>query len=184
MGKTYDGIVPKLHELIEKQKMFFVATAPLSPDGHVNVSPKGLDGTFAILDERTIAYLDLTGSGVETIAHLRENRRICLMFCTFEGAPKIVRIHGVGDVVEPGHEEFSELSAHFAQYPGVRSIIRVRATRISDSCGYGVPLYDYKAERDQLQRWAKSKGEDGVARYQRDKNAESLDGLPSGLRDH
>ena len=184
MAKTYEAIVPKLQDFIENQKMFFVATAPLTPDGHVNLSPKGLRGTLAILDDRTIAYLDLTGSGVETIAHLRENGRICVMFCAFEGPPRIVRIHGTGDVIEPGDDEFQSLSARFDDYPGVRSIIRIRATRISDSCGYGVPLYEHSGERDQLQRWAKSKGEDGVAQYQRDKNAVSLDGLPSRLRNH
>ena len=181
MAKTYDAIDGKLRAFIEQQKMFFVATAPLTPDGHVNLSPKGLAGTFAILDEQTIAYLDLTGSGVETIAHLRENGRVCAMFCAFEGPPRIVRVHGTGDVVEPHDQEFESLNAHFDDYPGVRSIIRIRASRISDSCGYGVPLYDHKGERDQLQRWADRKGEDGIARYQRDNNTESLDGLPSLL---
>ncbi len=184
MAKTYDAIDGKLRAFIDQQKMFFVATAPLTPDGHINLSPKGLAGTFAILDERTIAYLDLTGSGVETIAHLRENNRVCAMFCAFEGPPRIVRVHGTGDVVEPHDQEFEGLSAHFDDYPGVRSIIRIRASRISDSCGYGVPLYDYKGERDQLQRWADRKGEDGVEQYRRDNNAESLDGLPSLLGDH
>lgn len=181
MAKTYDAIDGKLRAFIDQQKMFFVATAPLTPDGHVNLSPKGLAGTFAILDERTIAYLDLTGSGVETIAHLRENNRVCVMFCAFEGPPRIVRVHGTGDVVEPQDQEFESLSAHFDDYPGVRSIIRIRASRISDSCGYGVPLYDHKGERDQLQRWADRKGDDGIAQYKRDNNTESLDGLPSLL---
>lgn len=184
MAKTFEGIDPKLRAFIDRQKMFFVATAPLTPDGHVNLSPKGLGGTFAVLDDRTIAYLDLTGSGVETIAHLRENGRICVMFCAFEGPPRIVRVHGTGDVVEPSDEEFESLRAHFDDYPAVRSIIRVRASRISDSCGYGVPLYDYEGERDQLQRWADRKGDDGIVQYQRDNNAESLDGLPSLLGDH
>jgi len=184
MAKTFDAIDAKLGAFIRKQKMFFVATAPLSPDGHVNLSPKGLAGTFAIIDERTVAYLDLTGSGVETIAHLRENGRICIMFCAFEGPPRIVRVHGAGDVIEPCDEAFAGLSAHFDAYPGVRSIIRVRAHRISDSCGYGVPLYEFKEARDQLQRWAERKGEAGVAQYQKENNAESLDGLPSLLRDH
>ena len=184
MGKTYDSIVPKLREFIEKQRVFFVATAPLTPDGHINLSPKGLEGTLSIVDDRTIAYLDLTGSGVETIAHVRENGRVCAMFCAFEGAPRIVRIHGAGDVVEPGDEEFDELRSRFEDYPAVRAIIRIRASRISDSCGYGVPLYEYRGERDQLQRWAERKGEEGVAEYKRENNAESLDGLPSGLRNH
>ena len=184
MGKTYDAIDGKLRTFIDEQKTFFVATAPSAPDGHINVSPKGLAGTLAVIDDRTIAYLDLTGSGVETIAHLRENGRICVMFCAFDGRPRIVRMHGVGDVVEPNDEGFESLSAHFDPYPGVRSIVVVRASRISDSCGYGVPLYEHKGERDQLQRWAVQKGEDGIAQYQRDNNAESLDGLPSLLGDH
>ena len=184
MGKTYDRIDEKLRTFIDAQKMFFVATAPLTPDGHVNLSPKGLAGTFTIIDDRTIAYLDLTGSGVETIAHLRENGRICVMFCAFDGPPRIVRMHGTGKVVEPSDAEFQSLSAHFDEYPGVRSIIVVRASRISDSCGFGVPLYEHKGERDQLQRWAAKKGRDGVAQYQRDNNAESLDQLPSLLGDH
>lgn len=184
MAKIFDVIDDKLRSFIDEQKMFFVATAPLTPDGHVNLSPKGLAGTFTIIDDRTIAYLDLTGSGVETIAHLRENGRICVMFCAFDGPPRIVRVHGTGKVVEPSDAEFQSLSAHFDEYPGVRSIIVVRASRISDSCGFGVPLYEHKGERDQLQRWAAKKGRDGVAQYQRDKNAESLDQLPSLLGDH
>lgn len=184
MAKTYDALVPKLRDFIGEQKMFFVATAPLSTEGQVNVSPKGLRGTFSVLDDRTVAYLDFTGSGVETIAHIRENGRICVMFCAFDGPPRIVRIHGSGDAVEPGDEEFESLLAHFDAYPGVRSIIRIRASRISDSCGYGVPLYEYKGERDQLQRWAENKGSDGLAQYQRDNNTESVDGLRSGLGDH
>jgi hypothetical protein len=184
MAKTFTTIDARLRAFIEQQKMFFVATAPLRRGGHINLSPKGLEGTFAILDERTVAYLDLTGSGVETIAHLRENGRACIMFCAFEGPPRIVRVHGTGDVIEPEHEEFDALSAHFGDYPGVRAIIRIRANRISDSCGYGVPLYDYRGERDQLQRWAQRKGADGVAEYQRENNTESLDGLPGLLRDH
>jgi len=184
MAKIYDAIDDKLRTFIDEQKMFFVATAPLTRDGHINLSPKGLAGTFAVIDDRTIAYLDLTGSGVETIAHLRENGRVCIMFCAFDGRPRIVRVHGTGDVVEPKDAEFERLSAHFDAYPGVRSIIRVRASRISDSCGYGVPLYQHTGGRDQLQRWADHKGADGIAQYQRDNNAESLDGLLSLLGDH
>jgi len=184
MGKVFDEIDESLGEFIRAQKMFFVATSPLGPNGHINLSPKGLDGTFAVIDERTVAYLDFTGSGVETIAHLRENGRICLMFCAFEGAPRIVRIHGVGDVLAPDHSEFASLRPRFAEYPGVRSIVRVRATRIADACGFGVPLYSYEGERDQLRRWAERLGPDGVAEYQRERNASSIDDLPSGLGDH
>jgi hypothetical protein len=184
MAKTFSVIDDKLRAFIDEQKMFFVATAPMTRDGHINVSPKGLAGTFAVIDDRTIAYLDLTGSGVETIAHLRENGRICVMFCAFDGRPRIVRVHGTGDVVEPNDPEFEALHSHFDDYPGVRSIIRVHASRVSDSCGYGVPLYEHKGGRDQLQRWADSKGEQGIAQYQQDKNSESLDGLPGLLGDH
>lgn len=184
MAKTFDALDDKLRAFIDKQKMFFVATAPLAADGHVNVSPKGLDGTFAIMDDRSVAYLDVTGSGVETIAHLRENGRICVMFCAFDGPPRIVRVHGTGEAVEPDDERFAALISHFADYPAVRAIIVVHATRISDSCGYGVPLYSYEGERNQLQRWAERKGEDGIAQYKRHNNAESLDGLPSLLGDH
>jgi len=184
MAKTFDTFEPKLRKFIEAQKMFFVATAPMGADGHINLSPKGLAGTFAVLDDQSIAYLDFTGSGVETIAHVRENGRICVMFCAFDGPPRIVRVHGSGDVIEPNDEEFATLRSKFDEYPGVRAIIRVRATRISDSCGYGVPLYDYRGERDQLQRWAENKGPDAVAKYQEENNAESLDGLPSLLGDH
>lgn len=183
MGKTFDVIDSKLRAFIDAQRMFFVATAPLTAEGHVNVSPKGLDGTLAVLDDRTIAYLDFVGSGVETIAHVRENRRICVMFCAFEGPPRIVRIHGTGDVIEPQDPQFTALRSRFGDYPAARTIIRIRATRISDSCGYGVPLYEYKGERDQLQRWAERKGPEGLAQYKRENNAESLDGLPSSLGD-
>lgn len=184
MAKLFDSIDGALRSFIEAQRMFFVATSPLSGDGRINLSPKGLAGTFAVLDEQTIAYLDFTGSGVETIAHLRENGRVCLMFCAFEGAPRIVRIHGHGNVVEPDDAEFAALRLHFADYPGVRSIIVVHATRISDACGFGVPLYSFEGERDQLRRWADGKGPEALAEYQLEKNATSIDGLPSGLGNH
>jgi hypothetical protein len=182
MAKTYDSINLDLQRFMERQKLFFVATAP-SRDGHINLSPKGLEGTMRVVDEQTVAYLDLTGSGVETISHLRENGRICMMFCAFEGPPRIVRIHGTGEVLEPDDDGFGALVDGFDEYPGVRSIIRVRATRISDSCGFGVPRYDYRGERDQLQKWASNKGPQGVAEYRRENNARSIDGLPSSLGD-
>ncbi len=163
---------------IGKQKMFFVATAPRGDDGLINVSPKGLDGTFAVIDDRTVAYLDLTGSGVETIAHLRENGRICVMFCAFDGPPNILRIQGTGDVVEPGDDGFVGLASRFPEVPGVRSIIRITVGRIADSCGFGVPRYDYAGQRDTLTKWAEKKGPDGVREYQAGKNRRSLDGLP------
>jgi hypothetical protein len=183
MGKLFDAIDDRLREFLAAQHLFFVATAPSGPGGHVNCSPKGLD-TFAVLGAREVAYLDYVGSGVETIAHLRENGRIVLMFCAFDGPPKIVRLYGRGRAVEPSDTEFAALRARFprAPAPGVRAIVRVEVTRIADSCGYGVPLYRYEGERDQLQAWAERKGDAGLETYKREKNAESIDRLP-GLRD-
>ena len=163
---------------IARQRMFFVATAPLADDGLINLSPKGLDGTFAIIDDRTVAYLDLTGSGIETLAHLRENGRICVMFNAFEGPPNILRIQGRGEAIEPGQPGFDELLAHFPELPGVRAIIRITTERVADSCGFGVPFYNYQGQRETLNEWAEKKGPGGVARYQQQKNRKSLDGLP------
>ncbi|HYB43473.1 MAG TPA: pyridoxamine 5'-phosphate oxidase family protein [Candidatus Methylomirabilis sp.] len=181
MGKQHDAIDERLEVFLRSQRVFFVATAPLAAEGHINCSPKGLD-TFAILGPRAVAYLDLTGSGVETIAHLRENGRIVLTFCAFEGAPKIVRLHGRGEVVEPGDPAFAALRERFpAHHEGVRSAIRVAVERIADSCGYGVPEYRYVADRSQLPQWAKRKGAGGTARYRAEHNLASIDGLP-GVR--
>lgn len=175
MGKTLDAIDERLRGLIEAQQMFFVATAPR--EGHLNLSPKGLD-TLRILDERTVAYLDFVGSGVETIAHLKENGRIVIMFCAFSGAPNIIRLHGRGDVVEPSSPEYAVLRAQFPDFPGARAIIRVHCDRVSDSCGYGVPLYEFLGHRTQLVDWAEKKGPEALAEYQRQKNAVSIDGIP------
>lgn len=177
MGKVYDSIDGRLRAFIEAQHVFFVATAPSGDDGHVNVSPKGLD-SFRILDDQTVAYLDFVGSGVESIAHLGQNSRICIMFCAFDGPPTIVRLHGRGEVIEPQHGRFDELRPLFpAATPGsVRSVIRVSLTRIGDSCGYGVPLMRYEGDRTQLTAWAGRKGPIGLEQYQRDKNARSIDG--------
>ena len=177
MGKEYPEIDQAVREWIAKQKMFFVATAPLSGESLVNVSPKGMD-TFRVLGPKTIAYLDLTGSGVETIAHLRENGRITVMMCAFEGSPKIFRFYGTGRVFEKGSEDYDELIAQFDEPVGARSIIQVDIDLIRDSCGYAIPLYDYAGERDVLSKWAESKGEEGVKTYQQENNLESLDGLP------
>ncbi|HEY1476915.1 MAG TPA: pyridoxamine 5'-phosphate oxidase family protein [Chthoniobacterales bacterium] len=143
MGKIYESIDEKLRNWLSAQKVFFVATAPLSREGHVNCSPKDC-GSFRVIDEQTVVYLDLTGSGVETVAHVKENERIVLMFCAFAGAPKIVRLHGDGEVIEPDHAEFDQLRANFPSTVGIRSFIKVHLTRISDSCGYGVPLYEFR----------------------------------------
>lgn len=177
MGKLFAELTDDLRAFIADQQMFFVATAPLSADGHVNVSPKGLD-TFRILGPTTVAYLDLTGSGVETIAHLRENGRLSVMFCAFTGRPRIVRILGRGRVVMPTDADWAEVSAGFPPFPGVRLVIVLDADRISDSCGYGVPLFEFTGHRQQLTDWADKKGPDGVAEYQAKKNRESIDGLP------
>lgn len=180
MAQTYAEIDDRLRAFIAGQRVFFVATAPAGEHGHVNLSPKGLD-SLRIVDPRTVAYIDYVGSGVETIAHLRENGRIVIMLCAFEGPPKIVRLHGRGEAIEPGHADFEHLRTRFAPGGAVRSIIRIALDRISDSCGYGVPEYRYVAERDQLGTWAERKGEAGVRAYQEANNALSIDGLP-GLR--
>jgi len=183
MGKVYASIEPRLAEFIARQRVFFVATAPLDGEGLVNLSPKGLD-TFRVLDPHTVAYLDFTGSGVETVAHLRENGRIVVCFCAFDGPPNILRLHGRGEVVEPGDPDFAPLRARFPEAPveaAVRSVVRVDVRRVADSCGYGVPLYDFRGERRQLGEWADRKGAAALADYKRESNAASLDGLP-GLR--
>ena len=158
--------------------MFFVATAPATLDGHVNLSPKGLD-SFAVLGPREVAYLDLTGSGAETIAHLRENGRITLLFCAFEGPPKILRLYGRGAYVEPQDAMFADLRARFAMPTPARGIARVTVERIADSCGFGVPLYHFEGHRSQLLDSAARKGESGLREYQRVNNVTSIDGLPA-----
>ncbi|HPZ95667.1 MAG TPA: pyridoxamine 5'-phosphate oxidase family protein [Mycobacterium sp.] len=178
MGKVHGEIDDRLAAWLAAQPMFVVATAPLAGDGLINASPKGGSGTFAVLGPTTVAYLDLTGSGVETIAHLRENGRIVLMFMAFEGRPQIVRLHGRGRVVLPEDGEFGELVQRFRQHPGVRAVIVVDVDRVADSCGYAVPRMDYVADRDVLDLWAAKKGPEGIAAYQAKHNAVSLDGLP------
>jgi predicted pyridoxine 5'-phosphate oxidase superfamily flavin-nucleotide-binding protein len=177
MGRVDDAISDELADFIAAQHVFFVATAPSGHDGHVNVSPKGLD-TLAVLDPNTVAYLDLTGSGVETIAHLRDNGRITIMLCAFDGKPLIVRLYGRGEVLPIGEPEADALMSHFGSFPGARSVIQVRVDRVSTSCGYGVPLLQYEGERDQLRKWAERRGPDGLVEYRADKNAASIDGLP------
>jgi hypothetical protein len=180
MGKLHGEIDDRLREFIAAQHVFFVATAPSGAEGHVNCSPKGL-GALRVLDPRTVAYVDLVGSGVETIAHVRQNGRIVLLFCAFEGPPGILRLHGRGEIVKPGDPGFDALLARFGREStlGIRSIVRVRVERIADSCGYGVPRYRYEGERDQLGAWAERKGADGIEAYKREHNAASIDGLPA-----
>lgn len=177
MGKTYPSIDDSIRQYIETQHVFFVGSAPLDAEGHVNISPKGLD-TFRILDSSTVAYLDLTGSGVETIAHLKENGRIILMFCAFQGPPRIVRLYGRGRVVELHHEEFANLLDQFPELEGTRGIIVVEVNRIADSCGYSVPLLSYQGDRQQLSAWARKRGPEGLNEYRVQKNSTSIDGLP------
>jgi hypothetical protein len=178
MGKVLEGIAPDLASWIEEQPLFFVATAPSGDDGHVNVSPKGLD-TLRVLDDHTVAYLDLTGSGVETIAHLRENGRITLMFCAFSGPPRIVRLHGRGEVLALDDGDGAALARRFPEQPGSRSVIRVAVERVSSSCGYAVPKMDLVEERPTLTQWAARKSDDELVAYRAEKNATSIDGLPA-----
>ena len=177
--KLHESIDGRLRAFIERQPLFFVATAPLSGDGHVNLSPKGLDGTFAVLDEHAVAYLDLTGSGSETVAHLRENGRITVMFCAFEGPPNIVRLHGTGRYVAVGESEFDSYRGLFADHPGARGVVVIDVERVSDSCGYAVPFMSHESDRDLLTRWAGNRGDEGLATYRATKNATSIDGLPA-----
>jgi Pyridoxamine 5'-phosphate oxidase len=175
VAATLPAITPDLADWMQSQPIFFVATAP--NEGHVNVSPKGYD-TFRVLGERRAAYLDLTGSGIETIAHLRENARITLMFCAFAGNPRIGRLYGRGTVHETGSPAFVELAPNFSMLPGARAIVEVAISRISTSCGYAVPLMDLVDDRSRLQDWACAKGDRGLVEYRANKNAESIDGLP------
>jgi hypothetical protein len=177
MGSTYQELDDGLREFIAAQHIYFVASAPLAGAGHVNVSPKGLD-SLRILGPREVAYLDLTGSGIETVAHVRENGRLTLMFCAFEGRPRIVRLQGRARIIEPADADWGRLAGNFPEYTSCRSIVVLDVERIADSCGYGVPLYEYAGERTQLLAWADRKGGQGIAEYQSQKNRQSIDGLP------
>jgi Pyridoxamine 5'-phosphate oxidase len=178
MSKTFDGIDENLGRFLADQPLFFVATAPSGSEGHVNLSPKGVAGTFAVLGPRTVGYLDITGSGIETVAHLRDNGRIVIMFCAFAGRPRIVRLHGRGTVVLPGDPGWDGLAARFPARPGTRSIITVALDRVSDSCGFGVPLMAYETERPDLADWAGRKDEEALVEYRSRRNAASIDGMP------
>lgn len=179
MGKVHERIDDRMRAFLLAQHVFFVATAPSGDGGHVNVSPKGIDGSFVVLDDRTVAYLDLTASGAETIAHLRENGRITVMFCAFQGPPNIVRLHGRGRVVTLYDDGFAELAALFPETRGARAVVVVDVERVSDSCGYGVPLMEHVGERDLLPPYMERKGAQGQAAYRRLKNRTSIDGLPA-----
>jgi Pyridoxamine 5'-phosphate oxidase len=178
MGKFHDRIQPAHQAFIQKQQLFFVCTAPLDKDGHINISPKGMD-TFRVLSETRVAYLDFIGSGNETSAHTLENGRITFMFCAFEGPPNILRLYGKGRTVLPGAEDWAAMAAHFADYPNTRQIIVADIDLVGTSCGYGVPLYEYQGERQIMFDWATKKGEAGMSAYIQEKNLASLDGLPT-----
>jgi hypothetical protein len=187
VGKVYEGIDQRQREWIAKQPLFFVASAPLDGDGHVNVSPKGPIGTLRVLDDHTVAYLDMVGSGAETVAHIRENGRIVVMFCAFDGPPRILRLHGEGEYVRPGDDGFDDLLALGFAEPEIaesmRAFIVVRVTRIADSCGYGVPLMSYEGERPHMDlstaKRIRVEGEGAMRVYERKHNSESIDGLPA-----
>jgi hypothetical protein len=179
--KVHDGISGRLRAFVEAQPMFFVATAPSGDGGHVNVSPKGMSGTFVVLGEHRVAYLDFHGSGAETIAHLAENGRITIMFCAFQGPPNIVRLHGTGRAVPVTDPEFGRLIELFpdaADSHGARSIIDVDVRRVSDSCGYSVPLMAYEGDRDLLIRAHERRSDEDLADYRQRKNGYSIDGRP------
>jgi len=177
MGKEYQEIDEQIQAWIDRQRMFFVATAPLADDGLINCSPKGLD-SLRVLGPRQIAYADTGGSGIETVAHLKENARIVIMLCAFDGPPKIFRFYGSGRSVEPHDDGFDALAGQFTEMPTIRNVIVVDIECIRDSCGYGVPLYEFRAERDSLINWCNDKSEDELLDYRIERNAESLDGLP------
>lgn len=179
MSKIYDRLDDRLIDFIAAQKMFFVATAPLSADGHINLSPKGYDA-FKVIDPLTVAYLDTGGSGIETQAHTRENGRITLMFCAFEGAPVILRLYGQAEVTQWDDPGFADKLAWFPEFERARAIFTIRLTRIADSCGWGVPFYDFKGERDQLKRYLDNPNmtAEAWAEKRLTANATSIDGLP------
>ena len=180
MGKFHDSIKPAHKKFIEEQHIFFVSTAPLSADGHINLSPKGLD-CFRVLSDTKVAYMDLISSGNETSAHTLENGRITLMFCSFEGAPNILRLYGKGFTILPGTDLWNEYAPNFTIYPNTRQLIVAEIDLVQTSCGFGVPLFEYAGERDIHFDWAEKKGQEGLQDYIQEKNLVSLDGLPTSI---
>ena len=178
MGRAHESISPELQAFIEAQHIFFVASAPNGSGGHVNLSPKGMD-TFRVLGPRRVAYLDLTGSGNETAAHLVQNGRITFMFCAFEGKPSILRLYGTGRTIRPDSPEWAELAPIFPSLTGTRQIVIADVSRVQTSCGFGVPLMTFSGDRDALVRWAQVKGEEGLLSYRESHNRSSIDGLPT-----
>ena len=180
MGKFFTALQPAHREFINKQHLFFVSTAPLSGDGRINLSPKGLD-SFRILPDDRVGYMDLIGSGNETSAHTLENGRITFMFCALEGSPLILRLYGKGRAVVPGTGEWEQFAPHFNIYPSTRQLIIADINLVQTSCGFGIPLFEYTGERDIHFNWAEKKGEEGLKDYIREKNAVSMDGLVTDL---
>ena len=178
MGKVLTEIDDELAEWISRQPMFFVATAPAALDGHINCSPKGGD-CLRVISPTQVAYLDYTGSGVETIAHVRENGRITVMFCAFDSKPLILRLYGQGEVVAIGDPDFDRLAAQFPVNAGARAVIKVNVERVSTACGFAVPLMDFRENRNTVDKWAESKGPDGLDEYRKLKNCKSIDGIPA-----
>lgn len=182
MGQSFDALTDEHIEWIAAQHLFFVASAPLAADGHVNLSPKGYD-TFRVLDANTVSYLDLTGSGIETVAHLQENGRITIMFCAFEGKPRILRMYGTGRAVLRDHPGYHDLAAAYGDHQGARAVIRVDVHRVTSSCGFAVPFLAFEGDRETLAEWAGRKDPGEIEAYWKLKNGHSLDGLPGmGVR--
>lgn len=180
MGKFHESIKPTHRTFIDEQHLFFVSTAPLSADGHVNLSPKGMD-CFRVLSDNKVAYMDLVSSGNETSAHTLENGRITFMFCSFQGAPTILRLYGKGTTALPDSDLWKEYADQFTLYPSTRQLIVADISLVQTSCGFGVPLYEYVGERDIHFNWAEKKGEAGLQEYMQENNRISLDGLPTPL---
>lgn len=182
MSNFQPALTPNLRDFIARQHMFFTATAPLSAEARINLSPKGMD-TFRVFSDNRVGYLDLTGSGNETAAHIHENGRLTIMFCSFDEKPLILRLYGKGEFILPGDPRWEQTAVHFDVLPGKRQIICLNIESVQTSCGFGVPLYKFTGERDTLRQWCEKKGEDGVLQYQREKNHTSIDGLPTGWRE-
>jgi len=179
MAKFYDKLTSRLQKFIKNQKIFFVATAP--KNGRINLSPKGMD-SLRVVGENRILWLNVTGSGNETAAHLLENDRITIMMCSFEGAPNILRIYGKGKAIHPNDQEWDTVIHLFTETPGTRQIFDIKVESAQTSCGMSIPFFDYKGEREQLNDWAKEKGEEGIEQYWEDRNLTSIDGKPTGLK--
>jgi len=178
VGKTYSEISEKHQAFIQAQQMFFVATAPKG--GHLNLSPKGMD-SFRILNSHQVLWLNYTGSSNETAAHLLEDPRMTIMFCAFDGDPKILRLYGHARAIHPRNDDWEKLLNHFPDTAGTRQLIEMEVELVHTSCGFGVPLYSYTGQRDTLSNWIEKKGEDGIAQYWEDKNSQSLNGKPTGI---